>query len=225
MKKILSILLITIFVFASVVRAQNEATLSSQDKEIQLLKDKLASKVAELEKKEKKAISGFVRENKNNKIALIGLDETSYEVRLDDLLTKVYDIASGQKKEIKTNALVKNDYIIISGPISDRVITANNIYKDEQFVLGSGDITEVNKTDNFLKIMNSEKETITLDIETDTKRFLTDVKNFTTETVGIAKIKEGDVVHYVYKPSTAGREKNRFSATKILIIPQEYFHK
>lgn len=227
LKKIILAVLLTIFFVNLSVHAQtNDATSSSsQDKEVQELKEKLASKVAELQKKEQKAVAGRITENKNNKLTITTSDNTTYAIKLDDIITKIYAISTGEKKEVKVGDLKKGDYIIASGPISDKLVTANYVYKDEQFLLGSGKITEVNSSNFFLKVLTPEKETVTLDIETSTKKLLVDVKALTTETVGFTKIKEGDTVHYVVKRTGSEREKNRYSATKILIIPQEYFQK
>ncbi len=226
MKRLKFFLLLTLLIFCTSVSAQSQvATPSSQNKDVQLLKDKLAAKVAELTKKEQQAVSGIVSDNKNKRISITSEDGTLFEVRVDDVVTKIYNIAAGEKEEIELIEIKKGDYIIASGPISDKVVTANNIYKDEQFLLGSGNITEVNQVESNLKILSSEKETIILDVETSTKRFLADVKALTADVVTFAKIKEGDTVHFVARKTGKEREKNRYTVTKILIIPQEYFHK
>lgn len=225
-KKIFTILLAMFVINLSVHAQIKDATSSpSQDKEVQELKEKLASKVAELQKKEQRAVSGRLAENKKNSLTITANDSTIYTIKLDDVITKIYTIFTGEKKEIKVNELKKGDYLIASGPISDKTVTANYVYKDEQFLLGSGKITEVNSSDFFLKVLTPEKEAVTLDIETSTKKLLADVKAFTTEAVGFTKIKEGDTVHYVVKRTGTERKKDRYSATKILIIPQEYFQK
>jgi hypothetical protein len=45
------------------------------------------------------------------------------------------------------------------------------------------------------------------------------------EKSGFSKIKEGDTVHFVVKKTGEEKELNRYSAQKILVIPQEFFIK
>ena len=226
MKKIVSFFAIFILVSQVSLFAQGKvATPTAQENGIQQLKDKLEEKVVELQKKDQKAITGIVSENKKSTVTIKSADGTVYRIKIDNVITKLYDVASGDKKEFKIDDLEKGDFIIVSGPVSDQVATANNIYRDVQYLMGSGKITEANATDFFLKVLTPEKETLTLDVEDSTKRFLIDVKTFEAETIGFAKIKEGDTIHYVVKRTGTEREKNRYSATKILIIPQEYFQK
>src|SRR3990167_9432870 len=176
MKKIVSFFAIFILVSQMSLFAQGKvATPTAQENGIQQLKDKLEEKVVELQKKDQKAITGIVSENKKSTVTIKSADGTVYRIKIDNVITKLYDVASGDKKEFKIDDL--------------------------------------------------EKETLTLDVEDSTKRFLIDVKTFEAETIGFAKIKEGDTIHYVVKRTGTEREKNRYYATKILIIPQEYFQK
>ncbi len=227
MKRTITSALILLFAFVVTTSAQVKTSTpsSSQNKDAEILKDKLESKVAELQKKEQKAVAGRVSDNKNKKIALTSDNGTLFEIRVDDVVTKLYDIAGGEKDEIKLDAIKKGDYVIASGPTSDRVVTANNVYRDEQFLVGSGNITEVNQAEGYLKVLTAEKENLILDIGITTKRFLADVKDLSEDVVALAKVKEGDTAHFVVKKTGKEREKNRYAATKILIIPQEYFHK
>lgn len=229
MKNILLTVFVGVFIFTISTFAQTtkESTPSStrETKEIQEFKEKLASKVAELQKKNSKAISGIITDNLATRVGMKTLDNVTYEVKIDRELTKIYEIAKSQKKEIKASDLKKGFYIVVSGPESGRVINANYIYVDERFTTGSGKVTEVNSQESYLKILSMEKDTLILDLEVNTRRQIMDAKTLEIGTVGLSRIKEGDTIHYVYKPEDTGREKNRFTAQKILVIPQEYFLK
>ncbi len=193
------------------------------DKDIQLLKDKIANKVSEIRKKNNKAISGFVLSNDGNKMKINNNAEEN-QVKFDDTLTKYFKITGAQKKEIKANDVKKNDYVIVSGVVTDNIITANVVFIDENFLVDSGKITEVNKETFSIKVLASDKNTYNLDIETSTKQYMINIKTLSIETIGFSKLKEGDTVHFVVKKT--GEEKNsNYSAKKILIIPQEYFIK
>ena len=193
------------------------------DKDIQLLKDKVANKVLEIRKKNNKAVSGFVLSNDGNKIK-INNNGVENQVKLDSTLTKYFQIIGAQKKEIKVDDIIKNNYIIVSGVMADNIITANVVLIDENFLVDSGKITEINKDSYNVKVSTSDKNIYSLDIETYTKQFLMNIKTLDLEKAGFSKIKEGDTVHFVVK-KTGGEKNNNYSAVKILIIPQEYFIK
>lgn len=214
---------------SSIVVGQTPTTIATSsptiviDKDIQQLKDKIANKVLEIRKKNNKAVSGFVVSNDGNTMKLNNNGEEN-TVKFDDTLTKYFKILGTQKKEIKADAIIKNDYAIISGVVADNVITANVVLIDENFLIDSGKITEVNKDSYNIKVLTSDKNTYSLDIETYTKQFMVNIKTLEIEKVGFSKVKEGDTVHFVVK-KTGLEKNNNYSATKILIIPQEYFIK
>ena len=107
----------------------------------------------------------------------------------------------------------------------NNTITANYIYQDEEYIVKSGKVTEINKTDYFIKVLSLEKDNYTLDFETYSQTEMLNVKTYEIEKTGFSKIKETDVVHFVLKKASGGREVNRYSIIKILVIPQEYFVK
>jgi len=193
------------------------------DKDIQQLKDKIANKVSEIRKENNKAISGFVLKIDGNNMQLNNKEDVN-QVKFDDTLTKVFKVLGTTKKEIKTSDISKDDYAIASGVVADNIITANVVLIDENFLADSGKITEINKDTYNIKVLTSDKNTYSLDIETSTKQYMIDIKTLSRDTIGFSKLKEGDMVHFVVKKT--GKEKdNNYPAVKILIIPQEYFIK
>lgn len=192
-------------------------------KDIQDLKDKLATKVAELRKQNQKAVSGVIDAIEAKSITIKDADGKSVKVTLDEVLTHAYTINGTVKKEVKVDTLKKGDYIIIAGPYTATTVTANAIYKDDQYLVGSGKITDVNATDFTLAVATEDKENLTLDVENTTKRLLIDSKTLEKETIGFTKIKEGDTVHFVLKKTGQEKIKDRYAALRIVIIPQEYF--
>lgn len=226
MKLGLKIVWIFIFFFLlSNVSAQTATPSSAiEERQIQQLKEKIATKVAELREKSNRAVSGSVAEVVSNTIKLKTEDDGEYFVKLDETLTKYYQIAGNQKKEIKESDIRKDSYIVVSGIINDKKIDANFIYIDQPYIVASGKIIEVNKSEFYVKVMTSDKDTILLDIEDYTKQKIVNIKTLAIESTGFSKIKEGDMIHFVIKK--IGDEKDsRYSAQKILIIPQEYFMK
>ena len=221
----LKYILIYIFVFillsSGIVIGQST---NSELEEIQNFKEKLASKVAELQKKEDKALSGFLILKKDKTLTIETTDNEQFSVELDDLLTKYFQVNVTALKEITLDDFEVDDYIIITGPISGKVITANNVYKDENFTSGSGIVSDTGQGDFALQVVTLENETLTIDIETATKRKILNIKTLKLEDVGFSKIKTGDVLHFFYK-KISNKDEKKYSATKILVIPQEYFSK
>lgn len=199
------------------------ASPTTVDKDIQQLKDKIANKVSEIRKQNNRAISGFVSNIDGDSMKLSTVGEVN-QVKFDDSLTKVFKVLGTTKKEIKKEDVSNNDYVIASGVVADNIITANVVLIDENFVADSGKITEINKENYNIKVLTTDKSTYSLDIETSTKQYMINIKTLLSETIGFSKLKEGDTVHFVVKKT--GLEKdNNYSATKILIVPQEYFIK
>lgn len=198
---------------------------SQIDKQIQNLKEKIANKVAEINKKDKRAYSGVISKIDANTILFKSNDDQEMEAKIDELLSKIYIISGSTKKEAKLSDLKKDDYIIVSGVSSGKSITVNSVYKDEEYFVKTGKVSEVSKTDYNIKVTTSDKDNLTVDIETYTKIKLLNIKSLEIEKSGFSKIKEGDTIHFVYKKPVETKEQNRFSAQTILIIPQEYFIK
>lgn len=189
------------------------------------LKDRL-SKIVETQNKDQKAISGFAT-IKDNIITVQDEDlNTKYTIKIDESLTRLYQISGTTKKEIKTSDIKNNMYLIVTGPVVDKIVNANIVYVDEAYIVQSGKVTEVNKADYYIKLTSSDKEEYTLDIESGTKQNMVNIKTLEIEQSGFSKIMEGDTVHFAAKKDTgANSSNNRFAASKILIIPQEYFIK
>ncbi len=236
MKKITLAILISFLIIGSwaviKAKAQEETETPTpkvspttiEDSEVKALKEKIATKVAELRQKNNKAISGTVASLTNNVIKIKTQDDKDYDVKIDDTLTKYYQINGNQKSEVGFSDIGKNDYIIVTGVIDDKKIEANAIYLDILYLVKSGKVTEVDKENYSLSVITTEKDNYTLDIETYTKQQLLNIKTLALEAVGFSKIKEGDTIQFVVK-KTATEKENRFSAQKILLIPQEYFMK
>lgn len=192
-------------------------------KEVQNLKDKLATKVVQLRKANHKAVSGVVDAVNAKTITIKDAAGKSVQVKVDEVLTKSFRISGTTKKEIKNTDVTKGDYIIITGPVADDTVTANTIYIDEQYIVGSGKITEVNAADFTLSVVSEDKENLTIDVENNTRRLLVDSKTLAKEVIGFTKIKVGDSIHYVLRKTGEEKVKDRYGALRIVIIPQEYF--
>lgn len=235
MKKLLIITISILFLFIlsyKVIAQSEEATSAADasssattkvDETVKAFKERVA-KVAEVGRSEQQVVAGNIELIKDNKLTVIAKDSETYSITVEKDLTIIYSLINGVKKEKELNDISKNDYVIVTGPMIDRTVNANSVYIEEQFLLQSGKVTEINNEDFYLNIFNVDKENDLVDIETYSKIFLINIKTLETERIGFSKIKVGDTIHVVYKKSFGDKkEEKRYSASRILVIPQEYF--
>lgn len=193
------------------------------NEDVSKLKEKVAEKVQELKKNNKKAVAGYIKKIENNIVKIITKDESEIEIEIDDTLTSFYDILSGKIVEKTQSDFKIGDYIFSTGPEIDQTLTANEIYKDREFNVFSGKISSVDSDKFTISVVSVDKITYTLDIEKSTKIQLLNIKTLETEKIGFSKLKEGDSVHVVVKADPKDPKQTRFSADKLLVIPNEYF--
>lgn len=220
---------ICVYLFVAPVLAQ-EATDSAStaiDRGAKLLIEKLATKVEETRKKDQKAYVGLITKIEDSLLTIShtnGSDEKKYSIKIDDTLTALFRIVGATKKELKKSDLKLGDYVIVTGQMLDDTLEANEIFIDEQFLVKTAKITEISKSDYYLKVITYDKDEYVLDIQNSTRQFVVNVKTKEIEISGFSKIKEGDTVHFVVSKTNPGegKEKNRYDAVRILVVPQEF---
>ncbi|KKQ36385.1 MAG: hypothetical protein US54_C0070G0004 [Candidatus Roizmanbacteria bacterium GW2011_GWA2_37_7] len=228
MKKYLVPITVAAFIFVFIQfpaysQSPTESISETVDQGVQELKDKVAEKVEELKDQKKQAVSGVVQEMTDGAISILNSDSEKVEVEVDDTLTSFYEVVGSKIKEITLDDISKGEYIFITGPEIGETVTANAVYKDTQYLVMSGKITEVNKDDFTIKIVTVDKSNYVLDIEKRTDQNLLDIKTLETDSIGFSKIKEGDAIHVVVEGDPEKPDQTRFTAIKFLIIPNEYF--
>lgn len=199
------------------------SSASADKKAVEDLKEKVANKVAEIRKKDIRAVAGKAISISSNSIKIKKDNESEYEIKIDEALTKYFKISGGTQKEIKKDDIEKNDYIIVSGVITDKTVTANSIFVDQPYIVENGKITEVDKENYNITVLTADKSNYKLSIEDTTKQQIVDIKTLNINKSGFSKIIVGDSVHFVTKSSPS--EDGFYKADKILIVPQEYFMK
>ena len=228
-KKLFFILIIISLIFIRrsqhlLAREKISSVSASDEKQIVELKEKVASKVAQLKRENAQGVSGYITEIKNESFFIQNQKGDIFQINTDPIITKYYQIINNQRKEIDKKALSKDQYVIIDGIINGNQIEANAIHIDDYFLISSGQVIEINKNEYWIKVLTLEKESLILDIETYTKKFLLNIKNLELENIGFSKIKEGDNVHFVIKKQEL-KPVERASAFRLIVIPQEFFLK
>lgn len=232
-KNIIITILVISLVFLSTtsgIRATDEQTATAEptielDDSIQNLKDKIAQKVEELTKNNKKIIAGYITKKEKEILQLKKIDitdTTDIKVIIDESVTQFYSLISGSKKTAQINEFSQGDFIIVSGPFIDNTINANAVYKTQDYEVKSGKITDVDKKDFTITVLTTEKDVYTLDVEQFTKQLQMDTRTLTLNPVGFSKLKSGDIIHFAIKKITNQKDM-RASAIRIVIVPQSYF--
>lgn len=192
------------------------------DDEVDKLKEKVAETVLGMKEKNDTGVAGSVKSISGDTIVL-ATDDKDKEITLDDTLTTYYEIQGALSKEIKKEAIKKNDYIFVLGPEISGSVTANSVYKDQPYLSFVGKITEANSEEFTVKIVTLDKSTYTLDVQTRTNQELLNIKTLEPEKIGFSKLKEGDSIHVIVKANTENPNTTRYDAERILVIPNEYF--
>lgn len=194
------------------------------DKSIKLLKDKIATQVAKMDKNIFKLNIGRIIKKDETSFEIKTKDAKTLKIVFDKTLTKIFTISGATKKEISFIDLKVDDYVIVSGPQLDNSITANNIYKDEEYVIASGKVNEIDRTNFSVKIMTTDKDDYTVFVESTTKQSIINIKTILPEQGAFSKLKVGDTVHFLaVKPLDP--KKLEVTAIRFIVIPQEYFMK
>lgn len=224
---IVSILCTCLFVMPVFALDATSSATPSEEKGVKLLREKLATQAEELRKKDQRAYVGTVTKIDNSTIIISsqqGADERKYTVKIDETLTTFYRVVGAAKKEIKNSDLKVGDYVIVTGQMINDTLEANELYIDEQFLVRTAKIIELSKSDFYLKVITYDKDEYTLDIQSSTRQFMLNSKTKEIERTGFSQIKEGDSIHFVVSKTNPGdgKEKNRYDAVRILVIPQEF---
>lgn len=209
---------------ASSTPTVTEKSTATEDNAIKDLKEKVANKVEEIRKKNSRAVAGLATSVSSNSIKIKRTNGEEFEIKLDEALTKYYRISGASQKEIKLDDINENDYLIVTGVIADKTITANSVFIDQPFLVANGKITEVDKENYNIKVLTADKTVYSLSIENSTKQQIVNIKSLEIEGAGFSKIIVGDSIHFVAEINDDEKD-NSYQAIKILLVPQEYFIK
>lgn len=218
MKKI--IFTIILVLAASLFPKYSYAQLPSGDQlekineKVDELKDKVASKVAQLNLVEKRGIVGTITKISNNQIVLNDLDDNSRIVDIDELT--------------KFSSEDDNTFNNISDLKNGMQLSVIGIYnKDSQRLLArfvnqisipvfiSGVISDVNQTDFSIVVSTEDGEKHIIDVERITKTF--SYTNADLQTSGFSKISAGQNV--IVSGFINTKDKKRITASRLIYFP------
>ncbi|MBI2616794.1 hypothetical protein HYW55_01510 [Candidatus Gottesmanbacteria bacterium] len=189
-------------------------------KKIEVLKDKIATKVAELRKSEKGAVGGKIKTLSDKSITLttrIGEKSLTYS---DD--TTFFTLDGATRNQLDVRKLKVDDTISAIGYFEDSgTLIAKYVYSQTPLLFLSGKISNIEKSNYTVTIKDAQGETLA-DIETYSQMFLIDPMKGLVKG-GFSKLAVGSSIHALATPNS--KEVNRVSIRRLItlvsILPQE----
>ena len=223
MKRV-STLLITIcfFLIALPVHAQTATAtatpVDSKSQQIEDLKDRLATKVAELRQSKRMASYGTI---KSISISTFVVETKTKDLKIeltDDL--KVFQMLKGKRTELNTDNLEKGDIVSVFGEYDTtlELLQAKVVFiQSAQPIQIMGTVKETDKKEFTITMETADKTTYIIDFETTTK---TSLWNGTAlEKGGFSSFVAGDSIFVT--GSSVPKKENRLSATRITDLPSQ----
>lgn len=189
-----------------------------KNQQVEDLKERIATKVAQLSQSERRAIYGTI---KTITISTLTIETANKDIKIeltDDI--KVFQMLKGKRTALTTEDVTKGDIVSVFGEwdtavevLKAKVIFIHNTNDATQRVFGI--ITETKKSD-FTIIMNTKDGTpYVVDFEVGTKTSVW-TKEKGIEKGGFSKLIPGDTILIVGTP--VPKKENRISALRILNI-------
>jgi hypothetical protein len=186
-------------------------TLKDKLKQIEILKDKIATKVAEIREKDKTAVYGKVKTIENDHLILTA-GKTDYSITFAED-TIVYNFPEGVKTQTDLKKIKADNILTVFGYLSDKKenISAKYIYIEKPKINIVGIIKDKN-AENFTLTVTSKDGEKTIDIEKTTKTYVFDKTKKIFLKAGFTQLTKDDRVHIL---GTTGNNDNTVSAEKI----------
>lgn len=183
-------------------------------KKIEDLKERLATKVAELSQSEKMAVTGMI---KSLSVASLTVETSTkdYKIELTDDIRVIQYIKS-KRTVLTTDDLAKGDTVVVFGvydPTLDVLKAQSILIQDDQPEVRYGTAVDVNRKEYSITIKTPLNEEYTVDYESFTKTtaWTPDKK---TEKSGFSRLRSGDLLFITGYP--VPKSDFRISALRIL---------
>lgn len=213
---ILILSLVLSFTQPQFVSAQDESTPTAtgvKAKQIEDLKERLATKVAQLQQLQTKAIDGTVK-SVSLTSATIETSAKDYKIELSDEI-KIFQYLKGKRTQLSLEDLAKGDRVVVFGNYDstlDLLKAKVILIYTSQPVRVSGKITQINKEDYVINLTTADETKYTIDIETTSKTFVWNGQEIVKG--GFSKLSVGDEIQVLGNP--VSKKENQLSATRIL---------
>ena len=187
----------------------------SKTKQLEDLKDRLATKVAALQQTQRMAVYGTVSSVTSTTFT-VDAKTKNYKIELSDDL-KVFQMIKGKRTALTPTDISKDDIVTVFGQYDSTLDLLKGtvvFIQSADPIQVSGTVTATSKTDYTITIDTKEQKTYTIDFETTTKTAV--FNGTTTDKGGFSRFTVGDILHIT---GTAVPKKDaRISASRILDI-------
>jgi len=189
-----------------------------KNQQVEDLKERLATKVAQLRQSERRAIYGKV---KSTSISTLTIETANKDIKIeltDDI--KVFQTLKGKRTTLTVEDVAKDDVISVFGDwdttvevLKAKVIFIHSTAGEVQRITGT--IMETKKADYTITVSAPDVKTFIVDFETVTKTSVW-TKEKGIEKGGFSKLVAGDTI--LVMGTTVPKKENRISALRILNI-------
>lgn len=191
-------------------------TQSSVADQINQLKDRIASRVAQLKLVERRGVIGIVTQVSDTQLTMTDLQNNTRIIDVDELTKFASPSAKGS---FGISDITKGEEIGVLGLYNkqSRKILARFIDVLVTPVIVNGAVVALDENEYVITIVTEAKKQYTVDVETTTK-----TNTYTQEAgltkAGFSKIKIGERIRVSGYPST--KDNTNISATRILLFPE-----
>ncbi|MBI2404767.1 hypothetical protein HYV22_01145 [Candidatus Gottesmanbacteria bacterium] len=196
------------------VRAVATPSATTQpNKQVEDLKERLATRVAELRQTQKKAIAGKV---KNVSVSTITVETKTKDIKIelpDEIIVIQY--LKGVRTKLSSSDIDTGDTVIVFGDYDatvDILKASVIIIQNTVTARASGTITAIDKTDFTLTVLAADGKSYVIDIETTTKALAWGIQQG-IQKGGFSKMTVGNTIHVLGTP--VANKDNRISAIRI----------
>jgi len=197
--------------------ATTAPSATPKDQKVEDIKDRvssIASKAAELQQKQQRAIAGTVK-TKTISTLTIDTEKKTYKIELMDEIT-VVQMLKGKRTELTIDDVAKDDPVVVFGEYDTNldILKAKLIViqTPKTLVRVTGKITEVTKADYTITVEGIDGKTYIIDFETATKTSLWAGKDG-VQKGGFSKLTPNDIIYVV--GTAVAKKENRVSALRI----------
>lgn len=180
------------------------------------LKERLATRVAQLQLVNKRGFYGILKDKTDTKFTLT-YKESSQPVATDTETTLYSKSLKGKKTETDLDSLDPGQTIVVFGTldIDQKTIIAQTIIAQELPTVYYGIVTSIDTTDGSFAVKDSETTTFDYEINTTCMRYSGESE---LESCGLSKIEVGDTV--IVHATADSQNLNSAKALRIVVLPQ-----
>lgn len=217
MKKILCIIVLS-YLFTShavfAVTLTPSPTNPAPTTAIDDLKERLATKVAELRQTQRKAISGVVKEVT---VSTFTIETSGSDIKIeltDDI--KVFQTIKGKRTALTTDDIAKSDYVAVIGNLDtglDLLYAKVVVIQNAPLFRVAGMVSEIDRTEFTATVKTPDGQEYVIDIEKSTGALIFDQTRGLIKG-GFSKLAIGNTVHIV--GTVVPKKENRVSAVRLI---------